>query len=151
MRSRGPGVERSGIRGREGVGGWLFVAPMLLVLVTFMLVLFCAWIWTLLGVASNSPGIYYLPAGRGFLIGYYLVLAIPALVVVPFMAFRSLAGEQSNGSSSGVRRIFPSRTSRSLTTLPVAWPRRSRVWISRLTVIRPLPPLRANSAATLPS
>ncbi|HEV7279327.1 MAG TPA: hypothetical protein VGN57_03860 [Pirellulaceae bacterium] len=66
--------------------------------VTFMLVLFCAWIWTLLGVASNSPGIYYLPAGRGFLIGYYLVLAIPALVVVPFMAFRSLAGEREDGT-----------------------------------------------------
>lgn len=66
--------------------------------VTFMLVLFCAWIWTLLGVASNSPGIYYLPSGRGFLVGYYLVLAIPALVVVPFMAFRSLAGEREDGT-----------------------------------------------------
>src|SRR5690606_10094911 len=36
--------------------------------------------------------------GKGMLYGYFLVLAIPLLVVVPFSAFRSLAAEREDGT-----------------------------------------------------
>jgi ABC-type transport system involved in multi-copper enzyme maturation permease subunit len=66
--------------------------------VTFTLLLMCGWGWSLLGIALISPGVYYAPAGPFMLIGYYFVLAVPLLVVVPFAAFRSLASEREDGT-----------------------------------------------------
>ncbi len=66
--------------------------------ITFSLLLVCAWGWSFLGVALLSPGIYYAPGGREMLIGYYYVLAFPLLVIVPFGAFRSLASEREDGT-----------------------------------------------------
>lgn len=71
--------------------------------ITFSLLLCFAWGWTLLGVAllameMGLAGVFYAPSGRFMLIGYYIVLAIPLLVVVPFSAFRSLAGEREDGT-----------------------------------------------------
>ena len=62
--------------------------------VTFTLLLLCGWGWSLLGIALLSPGVYYAPTGPFMLVGYYFVLAVPLLVVVPFAAFRSLASER---------------------------------------------------------
>ena len=64
----------------------------------FSLLLACAWGWSLLGVALISPGVYYAPSGVYMLNGYYLVLAFPLLVIVPFAAFRSLASEREDGT-----------------------------------------------------
>jgi hypothetical protein len=66
--------------------------------VTFTLLLLCGWGWSLIGIAMLSPGVYYAPAGPFMLVGYYFVLAVPLIVVVPFAAFRSLASEREDGT-----------------------------------------------------
>ena len=66
---------------------------------TFFLLLSFAWAWTLLGVAIftiNSPD--QSPPGWAMLIGYFLVLVVPILLVVPYSAFRSLAAEREDGT-----------------------------------------------------
>ncbi len=67
-------------------------------LATFTLLLACCWGWSLLGVAIRMPGIYYVPGGRFMLVGYFLILAIPLLIIIPFFAFRSLAAERDDGT-----------------------------------------------------
>jgi hypothetical protein len=67
-------------------------------IVTFSLLLICGWLWTVLFVISGLPAIYYVPAGPGVLMGYYGVLSVPLLIVVPYAAFRSLAGEWEDGT-----------------------------------------------------
>jgi hypothetical protein len=62
-------------------------------LVTFFLLLIASCFWTVFGVASNAPDVYYLPKGANLLAGYYLVLAIPLIGMVPLAAHRSLAAE----------------------------------------------------------
>ena len=59
--------------------------------VTFTLLLICGWGWSLAGVAMLSQAAYYAPGGRFMLTGYFLILAVPLIVIVPFSAFRSLA------------------------------------------------------------
>src|SRR5688572_23114007 len=66
--------------------------------VTFSLLLVCGWLWTVLFVVSGLPAIYYAPVGPGVLTGYYAVLSVPLLIVVPYAAFRSLAGEWEDGT-----------------------------------------------------
>jgi hypothetical protein len=66
--------------------------------ISFGLLLICGWGWSLVGVASMSPTIYYAPRGGAMLIGYYWVLAFPLLVIVPFSAYRSLASEREDGT-----------------------------------------------------
>jgi hypothetical protein len=89
-------------RWTETVSGWL--NPILIkearqslksrqFLVTFFLLLLASCLWTILGVTSNSPSVYYLPTGSNLLAGYYLVLAIPLIGMVPLAAHRSLAAE----------------------------------------------------------
>ena len=66
--------------------------------ITFTLLLVCGWGWSLIGVASSMPAIYYAPTGIFMLMGYYCILAVPMLLVVPFSAFRSLAAEREDGT-----------------------------------------------------
>ena len=66
--------------------------------VTFFLLLICGWIWSLIGVAVLSPGVYYAPGGKFMLSGYLCILAFPLAIIVPFAAFRSLASEQEDGT-----------------------------------------------------
>ncbi len=61
---------------------------------TFGLLLLCGWIWSLAGVAIIGPAIDYGTHGPWMFFGYYLILAFPLLVVVPYGAFRSVAAEQ---------------------------------------------------------
>src|SRR4051812_21430074 len=59
--------------------------------ITFTLVLICCWAWSILGLALLGPDVHYLDsAGREMFYGYYLILALPLLVIVPYSAFRSL-------------------------------------------------------------
>jgi ABC-type transport system involved in multi-copper enzyme maturation permease subunit len=67
-------------------------------LVTFSLLLACGWLWSVFGVVLQWPDIQISPSGRYMLVGYYIVLALPLLVVVPFSAFRSLSGEREDGT-----------------------------------------------------
>ena len=65
-------------------------------LITFGLVLICAWGWSILGIALEGPDVYFSFAGPDIFYIYYLVLAFPLLVIVPYGAFRSLAGERED-------------------------------------------------------
>jgi hypothetical protein len=64
--------------------------------ITFALVLLFAWGWSILGVAMSGPEIYYSFAGADLFFGYYIILAFPLMIIVPYCAFRSLAGERED-------------------------------------------------------
>jgi ABC-type transport system involved in cytochrome c biogenesis permease component len=66
--------------------------------VTFSLLLFAALAWTIAGSLLLMPQIYFVPSGPTLLTGYYLVLAVPMLLVVPLAAYRSLEGEIDDGT-----------------------------------------------------
>ena len=66
--------------------------------VTFSLLLFAAIAWTIAGSLLLMPQIYFVPSGPTLLTGYYLVLAVPMLLVVPLAAYRSLEGEIDDGT-----------------------------------------------------
>ncbi len=66
--------------------------------VTFTLLLVVGWIYTMLFVILNLPGVFYSPFGSAMLFGYYLILAVPLLIVVPYASFRSLAAELEDGT-----------------------------------------------------
>ncbi|TWU39168.1 ABC transporter permease [Novipirellula artificiosorum] len=66
--------------------------------VTFSVLLFAALAWTVAGSLSQMPQIYTTPSASRLLIGYYIVLAIPMLLVVPLAAYRSLEGEIDDGT-----------------------------------------------------
>lgn len=65
--------------------------------VTFGLLLIVAWGWSMLGVAMMGPEASYgVQRGSYLFVGYYVILALPLLVIVPYGAFRSLAAEQED-------------------------------------------------------
>jgi len=66
--------------------------------VTFSLLLFASLAWTVVGSLLQMPQIYYMPSAPPMLIGYYFVLAVPMLLVVPLAAYRSLEGEVDDGT-----------------------------------------------------
>ncbi|MEX2317821.1 MAG: hypothetical protein WD669_11755 [Pirellulales bacterium] len=66
--------------------------------VTFVLVLAACWIVTIIGVAAMWPAIRYSAAGGALLFWYYVILAFPLTIVVPYAAFRSLAAEREDNT-----------------------------------------------------
>jgi hypothetical protein len=64
--------------------------------ITFSLVLLLSWLWSIAGIAMLGPGVYYSFDGPEMFYGYYFILAFPLLVIVPYGAFRSLAGERED-------------------------------------------------------
>ena len=97
--------------------------------VTFSLLLICGWLWTVLFVVSGLPAIFFAPVGPGVLVGYYVVLSVPLLIVVPYAAFRSLAGEWEDGTfefgmsiPGGMDQSHPNRsTSREVLPSGSSW------------------------------
>lgn len=62
--------------------------------VTFGLLLAAVWGWTMISVVMVGNG-----AGtREVFAGYFMVLVVPLLVIVPFAAYRSLAAERDDGT-----------------------------------------------------
>ena len=66
--------------------------------ITFSLLLFAALSWTIVGTFSLMPAIYTSPSAPRMMLGYYFVLALPMLLVVPLAAYRSLEGEIDDGT-----------------------------------------------------
>lgn len=66
--------------------------------ITFSLLLFAALSWTIIGTFSLMPAIYDTPSAPTMMLGYYFVLALPMLLVVPLAAYRSLEGEIDDGT-----------------------------------------------------
>ncbi len=64
--------------------------------ITFILVLAAGWCWSIVGVAWMGPGVYWAADGPSMFYGYFLILAFPLVVIVPFGAYRSLAGERED-------------------------------------------------------
>jgi ABC-type transport system involved in cytochrome c biogenesis permease component len=65
---------------------------------TFSVLLFAALGWTIVGSLMMMPQIYTSPSAPWMLTGYYVVLAVPLLMVVPLAAYRSLEGEIDDGT-----------------------------------------------------
>ncbi|MEC8473641.1 MAG: ABC transporter permease [Planctomycetota bacterium] len=65
---------------------------------TFFSLLAAALAWTVVGSLSRMPQIYSTPSAPNLLLGYYAVLAIPMLMVVPLAAYRSLEVEIDDGT-----------------------------------------------------
>lgn len=63
-------------------------------LITFALLLFLGWGWSILGIANIGPAAFVGNCGADMFTGYFAILSFPLLVIVPFGAFRSLATEQ---------------------------------------------------------
>ncbi len=64
----------------------------------FVLLLIACWITTIGAIAWIGPSIYYLSAGGYLLFVYYVILALPLVVVVPFSAYRSLSSENEDNT-----------------------------------------------------
>lgn len=67
-------------------------------LFTFSTLLLAALGWTVIGCLSMMPQIYHQPSAPTMLIGYYFVLAVPLLLIVPLAAYRSLEVEIDDGT-----------------------------------------------------
>ncbi|NND99219.1 MAG: ABC transporter permease, partial [Pirellulaceae bacterium] len=67
-------------------------------IVTFSALLLAALAWTIIGSLSMMPQIYTSPSAPRMLTGYYFVLAVPMLLVVPMAAYRSLEAEIEDGT-----------------------------------------------------
>jgi hypothetical protein len=65
---------------------------------TFSAVLLFAWSWSIFGIALRAPSIYYVPSGRYMLLGYFVIMLLPLVLVIPFATFRSLAAEREDGT-----------------------------------------------------
>lgn len=66
--------------------------------VAFVLVLTCCWLWSFCGLMVLDLEVHSGTTGPSMFMGYYVILAFPLLVVVPFGAFRSLASEREDGT-----------------------------------------------------
>lgn len=66
--------------------------------ITFSLLLLASFGWSVAGSVILMPGIYYSPSAPTLLLGYYFVLAVPMMFVVPLAAYRSLASEIDDGT-----------------------------------------------------
>src|SRR3954468_11304758 len=66
--------------------------------ITFVLMLVACWIATIGVVAYVGPRIFYAAEGGSLLACYFVVLALPLIVVVPLAAFRSLTAEREDNT-----------------------------------------------------
>jgi ABC-type transport system involved in multi-copper enzyme maturation permease subunit len=67
-------------------------------IVTFSLLLLCGAFWSMGGVVYNFADIFYRPSGAELARGFYLILCIPMLLIVPFVAYRSISAEMEDGT-----------------------------------------------------
>ncbi|MEZ6133357.1 MAG: hypothetical protein R3C53_00465 [Pirellulaceae bacterium] len=65
---------------------------------SFGLTLIVAIAWTLLAISLMVPKIFYLPGGATLLTGFFCILCVPLLVIIPFSAFRSLTAETEDST-----------------------------------------------------
>lgn len=66
--------------------------------ISFGLTLIAAVGWTLIAVSLSVPRMYYIPGGMTLLVGYFCILTLPLMVIVPFSTFRSLTAETEDST-----------------------------------------------------
>ncbi len=64
----------------------------------FSLTLIAAVAWTIIAISLLVPRIYYVPGGLPLLIGYFVILHIPLMIIIPFSAYRSLTAETEDST-----------------------------------------------------
>ena len=65
--------------------------------ITFTLVLCLSWLWTIGGIAL-LPDVAFSANGPELFFGYYIILAFPLILIVPYSAFRSLIAEREDNT-----------------------------------------------------
>jgi hypothetical protein len=63
---------------------------------TFLMMLAGGWAWSILGLALLGPAAYYNAEGPAMFFVYYVILAAPLLIVIPYTAFQSLSTERQD-------------------------------------------------------
>ncbi len=63
---------------------------------TFLLMLAAGWAWSFLGLALLGPAAYYNAEGPAMFFVYYVILAAPLIIVIPYFAYHSLASERQD-------------------------------------------------------
>lgn len=66
--------------------------------VSFGLTLIAAVGWTLIAISLMVPRVFFMPGGVQLLSGYFCILSLPLMVVIPFSAFRSLTSETEDST-----------------------------------------------------
>lgn len=66
--------------------------------VSFGLTLIASVSWTLIAISLMVPRIYYMPGGTPLLAGFFCILTVPLMVIIPFSAFRSLTAETEDST-----------------------------------------------------
>ncbi len=66
--------------------------------ISYGLTLVAAVGWTLLAISLMVPRIFYMPGGLALLAGFFCILAVPLMVIIPFSAFRSLTAETEDST-----------------------------------------------------
>ena len=66
--------------------------------ISFGLTLIAAVSWTLIAISMMVPRIFYMPAGVPLLTGYFCILAVPLMIIIPLVAFLSLTAETEDST-----------------------------------------------------
>lgn len=66
--------------------------------ISFGLTLIAAVSWTLIAISLTVPRIFYMPGGVPLLAGYFCILVVPLMIIIPFSAFRSLTAETEDST-----------------------------------------------------
>jgi hypothetical protein len=66
--------------------------------ITFTAVLCLSWLWSIAGIARLGPEVAYGANGPEMFFGYYLILALPLILLVPYSAYRSLIAEREDNT-----------------------------------------------------
>jgi hypothetical protein len=63
---------------------------------TFFLMLAAGWTWSIMGLAMLGPAAYYNATGPSMFYFYYVILAAPLLIAIPYYAYQSLSSERQD-------------------------------------------------------
>ncbi len=66
--------------------------------ITFTAVLCLSWLWSIAGILRLGPEVAYGANGPEMFFGYYLILAFPLILIVPYSAYRSLIAEREDNT-----------------------------------------------------
>ncbi|HTQ39109.1 MAG TPA: hypothetical protein VMJ32_08770 [Pirellulales bacterium] len=66
--------------------------------ITFSAVLCLSWLWSIAGITRLGPEVSYGAYGPDMFYVYYLILAFPLILIVPFSTFRSLIAEREDNT-----------------------------------------------------
>ncbi|HZZ27119.1 MAG TPA: hypothetical protein VFE46_03855 [Pirellulales bacterium] len=66
--------------------------------ITFTAVLCLSWLWSIAGIARLGPEVSFGAFGPDMFFVYYLILAFPLILIVPYSTFRSLIAEREDNT-----------------------------------------------------